>query len=100
MPPWGLYLEGRVNGGFFFCVTGLGGLYLERLIHGGAYFRNFTIFASEILSDSPSDSPGYSKQRMNFTSGKSLSSRALICLENNKVSLDSYVYSKAIAREE
>ena len=40
--PGGLYLEGRVNGGFF-CVTGLGGLYLEGLIRGGAYFRNFTV---------------------------------------------------------
>ena len=29
----GLYFEGRFNGGFFFCVTGLGGLYLEGLIY-------------------------------------------------------------------
>ena len=41
-PPWGLYLEGRFNGGFF--RTSLGGLYLEELIHGGAYFRNFTVY--------------------------------------------------------
>ena len=33
-PPagWGLYLEGRFNGGFWG-----GGLYLEGAIHGGAY---------------------------------------------------------------
>ena len=37
VPPGGLYLEGRFNGGFFW-VTSLGGL-----IHGGAYFRNFTV---------------------------------------------------------
>ena len=41
-PSGGLYLEDRLNGGFF-CVTGLGGLYLEGLIHGRAYFRNFTV---------------------------------------------------------
>ena len=33
-PAGGLYLEGRFNGCFFFCVTGLGGLYLEGLIFG------------------------------------------------------------------
>ena len=33
-PEGGLYLEGRFNGGFFFCVTGLGDLYLEGLIFG------------------------------------------------------------------
>ena len=32
-PRWGIYLEGRFNGGFF-CVTGLVGLYLEGLIFG------------------------------------------------------------------
>ena len=32
-PEWGLYLEGRFNGGFS-CVTGLGDLYLEGLIFG------------------------------------------------------------------
>ena len=37
-PPGGLYLEGRINGGFF-CVTSLGayiyrGLYMEGLIFG------------------------------------------------------------------
>ena len=32
--PRGLYSEGRFNGGFFFCVTSLGGLYLEGLIFG------------------------------------------------------------------
>ena len=38
-PPagWGLYLEGRFNGGFW------GGLYLEGAIHGGAYFWNFVV---------------------------------------------------------
>ena len=41
--PGGLYLEGRFNGGFNFCVTSLGGLYLEELIHGGAYFWNFSV---------------------------------------------------------
>ena len=34
------------------------------------FFFFFFFFASEILCDSPGDSPGYSKQRMHFTSGK------------------------------
>ena len=33
-PSTSLYLKGRFNGGFFFCVTSLGGLYLEGLIFG------------------------------------------------------------------
>ena len=41
-PRGGLYLEGRVNGGFF-ALPIWGGLYLVGLIHGGAYFRNFTV---------------------------------------------------------
>ena len=39
--PGGLYLEGRLNGGFF--VLRVWGLFLEGLLHGGAYFRNFTV---------------------------------------------------------
>ena len=46
--PGGLYLEGRVNGGFFaLLVWGAyiwRGLYMEGLIHGGAYFWNFMVF--------------------------------------------------------
>ena len=39
----GLYLEGRINRGFF-ALRVWGGLYLEGPIHGGAaYFRNFTV---------------------------------------------------------
>ena len=45
-PPWGLYLEGRFNRGFF-GVNGLGGLYLEGLIYGGAYFRILRYFTQE-----------------------------------------------------
>ena len=37
-PPGALYLEGRLNGGFFLRYW-FGGL-----IFGGAYFRNFTVF--------------------------------------------------------
>ena len=37
-----LYLEGRVNGGFF-ALPIWGCLYLVGLIHGGAYFWNFTV---------------------------------------------------------
>ena len=42
--PWGLYLEGRFNGGFFALRVWGAYIYLEGLIHGGAYFRNFTVF--------------------------------------------------------
>ena len=41
--PGGLYLEGRLNGGFFASRVLIGGLYLEGLMHGGPYFRNFTL---------------------------------------------------------
>ena len=34
-----------------FRVTSLGGLHLEGLIHGGAYFRNFTVFMSGLISE-------------------------------------------------
>ena len=40
-PHGALYLEGRIDGGFF--VLRFGGLYLEGLIRGGAYFQNFTV---------------------------------------------------------
>ena len=40
-PLGALYLEGRIDGGFF--VLRFGGLYLEGLIRGGAYFQNFTV---------------------------------------------------------
>ena len=42
-PPrgWGLYLEGRFNGGFLGC------LYLEGAIHGGAYFWNFMVIEKQ-----------------------------------------------------
>ena len=40
--PGSLYLEGRFNGEFFFCVIYMY-MYLEKLIHGGAYFWNFTV---------------------------------------------------------
>ena len=36
--PWGLYSEGRFNGGFFALRFSGGGLYLEGLIHGGLIF--------------------------------------------------------------
>ena len=41
-PRGGLYLEGRLNGGFF-ALRVLGGLYLEGVIYGGAYFRSFMV---------------------------------------------------------
>ena len=41
-PRGGLYLEGRLNGGFF-ALRVLGGLYLEGVMYGGAYFRSFTV---------------------------------------------------------
>ena len=47
----GLYLEGRFNGGFF-ALPVWGGLYLKGLIHGGAYFRNFTVIHTFIISPS------------------------------------------------
>ena len=34
-----------------FRVTSLGGLLLEGLIHGGAYFQNFTVFLSGLISE-------------------------------------------------
>ena len=34
-----------------FRVTSLGGLHLEGLMNGGAYFRNFTVFLSGLISD-------------------------------------------------
>ena len=37
-PLGGLYLEGRFNRSWVFCITGLGGL-----IFGSAYFQNFTV---------------------------------------------------------
>ena len=40
-PRWGLYLEGRFNGGFL--LYWFGGLIFGGVIHGGAYFRNFTV---------------------------------------------------------
>ena len=40
--PRGLYLEGRLNGGFF--ALSVWGAYICRGLHGGAYFRNFTVF--------------------------------------------------------
>ena len=59
--PWGggggLHLEGRFNGRFFY-VTGLGGLYLKGLIRGGAYFRNFTVCYSPLVTKSA----GYENQ--------------------------------------
>ena len=53
----GLHLEGRFNGRFFY-VTGLGGLYLKGLIRGGAYFRNFTVCYSPLVTKSA----GYENQ--------------------------------------
>ena len=38
-----------------FYVTGLGGLYLEGLIHGEAYFQNFTVFRTNLMTSSQFD---------------------------------------------
>ena len=47
--PRGAYIwRGNLTEAFH--ITSLGGLRLEGLIHGGAYFRNFTVFLSGLIS--------------------------------------------------
>ena len=47
--PGGLIFGGAIQRKVF-NVIGLGGLYLKGLIHGGAYFPNFTVCYSPLVS--------------------------------------------------